>query len=95
MDDLDCLRKIETIKSQLTSCQDEVSALAREALSSTTSETRRVEALIRRAALQTRVLALMRDLDSLQLAACGESRGRELEREQNNPWPQFSRRREA
>jgi len=59
------LRLIEAIEEDLSTCESEISALAREALCSTTSAERRAEALIHRAEMQTRSVSLSRQLKRL------------------------------
>jgi hypothetical protein len=59
------------LKAQLANCEMEASALAKEILASYTPGTRRCEAKIRRAKLQTRSVTLEHELDSL-VAGCIE-----------------------
>lgn len=64
----DALRSdlIRSIANQLISSEYEASALAREILSESTSARRRTEALILRAAIQTRSIELLRELEQLE-----------------------------
>jgi len=59
------LQKIKNLELMLASCRDEAAALVREALCNGTDETRRIEALITRAALQARSSVLSHQLRSL------------------------------
>lgn len=88
MEDVSVLQLLEGIRCQLASCQEEVSALGWEALSSATSDSRRVEALIKRAAIQTRVIVLMQALEKFETKSSGDCSPR-VEREQNSPWPRY------
>lgn len=79
--------RADEIKAGLDSCHKAVSSLTREALSPATTATRRIEALMARAALQTKIALLERDLRRFQPGAgetdCGDiSRGA-----QSDPWP--------
>ncbi len=58
---------IQSLKTKLSSCEEESAALAREVLSPSTNAGRRTEVLIRRASIQTRSVALWRELQQLQI----------------------------
>jgi hypothetical protein len=87
MEDAVRSQQIESIKIQLTSCEREAAALAREALGSATSEARRVEALIVRAGIQTRIACLVHDLERLQPGCVETDPVCARKPELNNPWP--------
>lgn len=75
MESLDCLRQKKDIEVQLASYERESSALAREALCPTTSESRRVEALISRAEIQARIAALVKGMQSNPWPRVGQNEG--------------------
>ena len=58
---------ILSLKARLSACERESAALAREVLSPSTTATRRAEILILRAAVQSRSVALWRDLEQLEM----------------------------
>lgn len=89
MEDATRSQQIETINNQIASCETEVSDLAREALCSSTPETRRIEALVRRAALQTRIAVLAQELEGLEAQSVKLDRSRDRTVGQNGPWPNF------
>lgn len=60
------LLMIRALKAQLATCELETSALAKEIVSSSTQGTRRSEALIRRANIQTRSVGLQHKLEALE-----------------------------
>lgn len=60
------LRLIQLIAGQIAACEKDIAALAREALSPSTTGARRAEALILRAERQTRSVLLLRDLQRLK-----------------------------
>ena len=89
MEDIVCSRMAEEIKTQLTSYEREISSLAREALNPATLAKRRVEALILRAELQTRIVILTQVLQKLQSEFPASDRARECKTVQSSPWPHF------
>lgn len=60
-------RMMQAVKTELAFCEEEISALAREALWSKTTAVRRADALIARAKMQTRSVSLSRQLQRLRL----------------------------
>jgi hypothetical protein len=89
MEGLDCFRH-KDIEVQLASYERESSALAREALCPTTSETRRVEALISRAEIQARIVALVQGMEGIQSEPTTD-RAPECKWMQSNPWPRVEK----
>ena len=60
------LEAIKLLKARLALCEHIRSELAREVLSRDTSSLRRIEALVDRASLQTKSVALLRQLEEIQ-----------------------------
>ncbi len=89
MEDIACSQTAEELKTQIASCESEVSALAREALNPATLAARRVEALILRAELQTRIGVLTQDLQRLRSESPESDRARKCKAVQSGPWPHF------
>lgn len=89
MEDIAYSQTAEEIKTQLMSCEREVSALAREALNPATLATRRVEALILRAELQAKIGVLTQDFRRIQSESPAPDRAHECKAVQNGPWPHF------
>lgn len=89
MEDVARSRQAEEIETQLTSCEREISALAREALNPATLATRRVDALVLRAELQTRIGILTQDLQRLQSESPASDPTHECKAVRSGPWPHF------